>query len=708
MQKQRRQYDRENSSVPVRILYKPSGSANLKEMFGKTLDLSVGGVCLEVSSLDEVQELQKLHLQFPNFKEDLSLDAEMRWQMDTGNRHHAGLEFDNISSAAQLKIKKFIRRTSDNSRVSSSAPHVQYQKFIDHLKTNDALPSENQGVLDRLTPEDLYSMNGGLGLDPCEMAEIIAEFLSVEYLPSLQPIIVETGDMTQAFCLKNNVLPMIDDQGNEAYVLSNPFKSVWGSVLNQRGFQFDHYYITEPANIRHHINNNGNGAAHGEPSRNGSEPQMLSERDDRSSDGTFKLDTDSVHDQEVQMLIDPPSDGDNPENLSASREEAQRENVVQLVSQLLSSSVKNQASDIHIEPRKHHVEVRFRLDGVLKKKWELPKHLAEPIVSRIKIMAELDIAERRMPQDGGFRIRYNDREIDVRTSVIPENNGEKVVLRVLDKNSVPLELSDLGFKEKTTNLLNEALASTKGILYFTGPTGSGKTTSLYTCLSKLRDPKVNIQTVENPIEYNMEGVNQMQINTKAGLTFAKALRGILRQDPDILMLGEIRDYETLDIAAKAAMSGHLVLSTVHTNDAPSTVNRLINIGVDPYCVASTTRIIVAQRLLRRLCDKCKTPVEMPEEKIEMFPVLDQYDPSLFEPSGCDECDQMGYNGQMGVMECIPTTEIIREAIRKKKGADRIRTLMTEELGLNTLRGNALEKVAQGVTSIEEAVRITSS
>jgi len=349
----------------------------------------------------------------------------------------------------------------------------------------------------------------------------------------------------------------------------------------------------------------------------------------------------------------------------------------------------------------------LRIDGVLRDYLHPPIKIKNAIVSRIKILAHLDIAERRLPQDGRMNLKVGSREIDVRVSIIPTIYGEKVVLRLLNKTSSLLSLEELGFDKYSMEIFTRAIMKPYGMILMTGPTGSGKSTTLYAALSRLNTPEVNIMTAEDPVEYNIFGVNQVQIKEEIGLTFASALRSFLRQDPDIIMVGEIRDYETAEIAIKASLTGHLVLSTLHTNDAPSTINRLLNMGIEPFLVASSTVAIIAQRLARKICTRCAEKIKIaPEGLLSVGFRKDEI--NTFTPmkgKGCSECSGTGYRGRVALYEVMSVTENIREHILRGSNANEIKKAAIEE-GMVTLRRSGLEKVKKGITTIEEIVRVS--
>jgi len=376
--------------------------------------------------------------------------------------------------------------------------------------------------------------------------------------------------------------------------------------------------------------------------------------------------------------------------------------VVKLVDLVIRQAIDERASDIHIEPFKDRISLRYRIDGKL---YEIPppaKQLHLPIISRIKILSKLDIAEKRLPQDGALLVKLEDRPIDIRVSTIPTIYGEKVVMRILDRSVVVLDLDRLGFEAKQLEQIRHAINMPYGQVLLTGPTGSGKTTTLYAILNEIKSPTKNIITVEDPVEYKLDSVNQVQVKPDIGLTFANALRSFLRQDPDIILVGEIRDLETAQICIRAALTGHLVFSTLHTNDAPSAISRLIDIGIEPYMVAPSLVLVVAQRLLRKLCPDCKEAYEPTAEQTGAVKIKADL---IYRPKGCAKCGQLGYRGRICIAEVMVINERIRDLISQGASFQKIRDA-AKESGMNTLYESGLKKVEDGITSLEEALSLT--
>jgi type IV pilus assembly protein PilB len=385
--------------------------------------------------------------------------------------------------------------------------------------------------------------------------------------------------------------------------------------------------------------------------------------------------------------------------------------VVTLVNAVLSDAARRGASDIHIEPYEKVFRIRFRIDGVLHEIMNPPQKLKNPLLSRLKVMADLDIAERRLTQDGRIKLKMGaGKELDIRVSVLPTLFGEKIVMRLLDKSNLQLDMSKLGFDPKTLSDFQEAIHKPYGMVLITGPTGSGKSTTLYSALSELNKQDVNISTAEDPVEYNIMGINQVQVREDIGLNFASCLRSFLRQDPDIIMVGEIRDLETAQIGVKAALTGHLVLSTLHTNDAPSTVDRLINMGVEPFLLTSSINLIAAQRLVRKICSNCKVPVEVAPEamiNIGVDPVEVSGGFPTFAGKGCPTCNQTGYKGRIAIYEVMVMHESLKEMVLRAASVAELKREAVKQ-GMSTLRMSAIQKVREGQTTIEETVRVTDT
>lgn len=385
--------------------------------------------------------------------------------------------------------------------------------------------------------------------------------------------------------------------------------------------------------------------------------------------------------------------------------------VIQFVNTTFVRAVRDRASDIHIEPHESRVVVRFRVDGVLQEVAEVPKRFHSSISARIKIMAGLNIAEKRLPQDGRIRIKLAGKDIDIRVATIPLSQGERITMRLLDKSAVLLDLGTIGMAPGTLSEIEEMITRPYGIILVSGPTGSGKTTTLYSCLSRINTPDRNILTIEDPVEYQLEGISQVAVNTKIDLTFANGLRSFLRHDPDVIMLGEIRDGETAEIAIQASLTGHLVFSTVHTNDAAGAFTRLIDMGVEPFLVASSLLAVMAQRLVRRLCKDCKeayVPSAAEIAKVELTPEqVEAGGGKFWKPVGCDKCRDLGYRGRSGIYEFLIVSDAVRNLVMDRKDAGTIKRAALKD-GMRTLRVDGGDKILQGVTSVEEVLRVTQA
>jgi type IV pilus assembly protein PilB len=424
-------------------------------------------------------------------------------------------------------------------------------------------------------------------------------------------------------------------------------------------------------------------------------------------DRYFRLDTEV--DTVAQLAADEFDDAAD-DSLSHLRDVVEDAPIVKFVNLLITQAVGDRASDIHVEPTEHDLRIRFRIDGVLHEVMHAPRNIQAGVISRLKVMADINIAERRVPQDGRITMRVGGRTIDLRVATLPTVYGEKVVMRILDKGNAVLRLTELGFLAETMARFETIYRRPYGTILVTGPTGSGKSTTLYATLNILNEPHRNIITVEDPVEYRLPGINQVQIHPKAGLTFAAALRSILRSDPDVVLVGEIRDRETAVIAIEAALTGHLVLSTLHTNDAASTPMRLVEMGVEPFLVTSALDCVVAQRLARKLCDKCKEPYQPTEAELveagwDLEGVGDEW-PTLHRAIGCPACGRTGYRGRFGIHEVMVMTEDLERAVIERRSTEEIAKIAIMQ-GMITLRDDGLRKVSLGMTSLEEIFRVVA-
>ncbi|MEE2907399.1 MAG: GspE/PulE family protein [Planctomycetota bacterium] len=417
---------------------------------------------------------------------------------------------------------------------------------------------------------------------------------------------------------------------------------------------------------------------------------------------------DTHEDYDVQAILADVEE-DDVEVIERSEEDdeedAQSSPVVRYVNHLIQTAVKEGASDIHIEPSEKALKIRLRIDGVLYEMMNPPRKMLASITSRLKIMAHLDIAERRLPQDGRIRVTVMGRQLDLRVSTIPTPHGEKTVMRVLDNRSIRVALDDLGFSENTLEAWRRQIERPHGVILVTGPTGSGKTTTLYASLQQMDTTRLNVSTVEDPVEYQLNGITQIQTHERIDLTFAASLRALLRQDPDIVMVGEIRDHETATIAIQAALTGHLVLSTLHTNDAPSSITRLINIGIEPFLVSGAVNGVLAQRLVRRICSDCRSEIEISTEARGVLAAHELECDTLWQGDGCSNCRESGYAGRVGIYEMLEIGDTLRDSIAASPSVNEFRNMCCQQ-GMQTLREDALQKMAEGRTTLQEVLRVT--
>jgi len=448
------------------------------------------------------------------------------------------------------------------------------------------------------------------------------------------------------------------------------------------------------------------------------EPVVASDSSLRASIDQYYGSTHSIELKKVMEDLTDTEDADlevleEEEDLDLEALEAESEEapVVRLVNIIMTDAIKKGASDIHIEPYEKEFRVRYRVDGLLYEMMRPPLRLKEAITSRLKIMSKLDIAEKRLPQDGRIKIKTRVagqvKDLDFRVSVLPTIFGEKIVLRLLDKDNLMLDMTRLGFEAESLRTFEQAILKPFGMVLVTGPTGSGKTNTLYSALQRINTSETNIMTAEDPVEFNLVGVNQVQMKEQIGLNFAAALRSFLRQDPNIILVGEIRDFETAEVAIKAALTGHLVLSTLHTNDAPSSINRLMNMGIEPFLVASSVNLIAAQRLVRRICTSCKEPIEVPDQALidVGIPPQEVKSVKLFRGKGCERCNGTGFKGRVALFEVMDVDEEMRELILSGGSANELRQQAMED-GMIGLRQSGLQKIREGVTTMEEVIRET--
>lgn len=523
-----------------------------------------------------------------------------------------------------------------------------------------------------------------MGVDQEKMQQCVARLAGLQFERVDYDTIVSVKQLDMlsgAYCLENGVIPI--RPGGKRLVV--------GFVHSDDVVLVEEVQVKLGHNIKTVIVTPGDIAAIIEAHREGS-----SESNEMAVDEIIG----DIEEDDVEIVNNDEEDLDLEKQAGESP-------VIRFVNYLIYNAVKEGASDIHIEPQEKKLQVRYRIDGVLFDAMNPPGHMKSAIVSRLKIMANLDIAERRTPQDGRIRAMVHGRKLDLRMSTLPMVQGEKVVLRILDTRSIQVDLDDLGMAEDMLMMWKNQIKQPHGIVLVTGPTGSGKTTTLYSSLGQMDRQKLNISTVEDPVEYHLSGINQTQVHDKVGMSFAGALRALLRQDPDVIMVGEIRDAETARIGIQASLTGHLVLSTLHTNDAPSAVTRLINIGVEPYLIGSALNAVIAQRLVRRICQNCKTQVPPDDFVAEHLTMQGMPMDEVWVGAGCDKCRSTGYSGRVGLYEMLVLNDVLRDRVAGNPNVTEFRR-MAVETGMSTLRDDGFAKVQAGMTTVEEVLRVTES
>jgi len=513
-----------------------------------------------------------------------------------------------------------------------------------------------------------------------QILESLAIQLSIPFLPEIRSSEINSelaSRVPLGFAKKNELLPLKAENGKVWVVTSNP--------LNLFALDDIRLLLHSPIQVL---------VAPGKVILD-----RIHEVYDRPSDTAEQV----VEDLSGERLDLVASTLEEPVDLLEATDEAP---IIRLVNSLLFQAVKDRASDIHVEPFERDLLIRFRIDGILYNILSPPKHAQASIISRIKIMGGMNIAEKRLPQDGRIGVRIAGKEVDIRVSAIPTAHGERVVMRLLDKSNLLLNLGEIGLSPSDLGLLGKLILLTHGILLVTGPTGSGKTTTLYSALSKINDPDKNIITIEDPIEYQLKGIGQMQVNSKIHLTFASGLRSILRQDPDVIMVGEIRDSETAEIAIHASLTGHLVFSTLHTNDSSGAITRLIDMGIEPFLVSSSVVAIIAQRLVRIICSHCKQPYSPSDEEKQKLGILtSDSKKKIYRAGGCEKCMNTGYHGRIGIYEILHLDDEIRNLVLSRTDSSTIKQRAIQK-GMRTLRGDGVRKVLEGLTTTEEVLRVT--
>ncbi len=603
-------------------------------------------------------------------------------------------------------VSKTLQAMRNWSGIHTKKPSfADFRGFLTFLQSAFNVSPESAKRLAALNSENLYHAAPELKISDAVIAQNMAKFLEIPYVASIEPSDVELGVLPTSFCKARKVIPIVQN-GEKSFIVANPFafkliddiSSLFGSEQKPR------ILVTEPANIKTIVGEElvrqgtlvvpagktamlgipqGKVSLVGIPLAAGSDK----ERTEASAMSAIEAKLVTMYKPEEEtVVVNEDSEAAAP--------------VILLVNKIIDDAIECGASDIHIEPWEREVVVRCRIDGDLKTVKRLqPQKLNLPIIARIKIMSNLSITERRLPQDG--RIGYKD-GIDLRVATTPTNFGEKAVLRLLDKKKSAQPLDTLGFSTRNLQTYREKIQTPYGLILHVGPTGSGKSMTLFAALKEIQTPEINIQTIEDPIEYTLAGISQVQVNLAAGLTFARGLRGFLRQDPDVILVGEIRDRETADVAVEAALTGHLVLSTLHTNDSSTTVTRLIEMGVEPYLVSSSTIMICAQRLLRRLCTDCKHAWNATPDEKRMAGLPADKDYVLYSPGKCDACGQAGYKGRIGVHELLVMNDALRSAMTTRgMTADDIKRMAVERCGMSTLYWDGIDKVRGGITSLQE-------
>jgi type IV pilus assembly protein PilB len=579
--------------------------------------------------------------------------------------------------AAHVKTNAWWRDLERQKTPPKTGTTSNVMRFKQHLALELALSADQAQSIAALPPLELYGAAEGLGTTPMRIAEAMATFLNLPYRDRLRADAVALGVLPVPFCKANLVAAVRDERGDRSFVMSDPLNWELQQILRRVAGGALSIGVTEPANIVALFD----GAA--------AQP---------TPGASAVADADSG-----AMLVPIAVDG----HVAAASDEKSGP-VIRLVNQLIENAHAMGASDIHIEPWENEVVVRYRIDGNMRVVNRFPQaRLISPLVSRIKIMAHLDIVERRMPQDGRIvfkKFSPKGLDVDLRVATAPMNYGEKVVMRILDKKKAVLPLTELGLSPRHLKLYHEQLATPYGMILHVGPTGSGKSMTLYAALHEIQRPDLNIQTAEDPIEYTLPGINQMQVNREIGLTFQRALRSYLRQDPDVILVGEIRDLETAEIAVEAALTGHLLLSTLHTNDATSTIVRLVEMGIEPFMVSSSLVLVCAQRLLRRLCRECKEIHEPDAFERRLLGVDPETPLTLYRARGCARCNEIGYRGRIGTHEiCIPDDAMRKVIASKGSTAEELKRLAVETCGMTTLYWDAMEKVRAGICSLDDVL-----
>jgi type II secretory ATPase GspE/PulE/Tfp pilus assembly ATPase PilB-like protein/DNA-binding response OmpR family regulator len=596
------------------------------------------------------------------------------------------------------KIKAHLKTGEEWNELSAApaarpetAGKYDFTVFQNSLAAQLGLDDQAAKLLRKAPSNQLYEIGRKLNLPDPELAQLIAEHLKLPYLAYLNPNDVKLGVLPTRFCRANSIVVLSDAAAGTAFALANPFDWHLQDLLRRFASQGQKFrlMITAPDNIMRILEADEPAAVKTEA------PEIPSAEPEK-----FLTPSAAAGAITIESIKEDAADG-------TAEAAASQAPIIKLANELLARGVAMGASDLHVEPRQHSLGVRYRVDGVLQESEPIPRNLGPAVISRLKIISSLDIANRRLPQDGRVAVSYKGRNLELRVSSLPSRYGEKIVIRFADPSALSLDFESLGFLGDNLMMMEACIRKPHGILLVTGPTGSGKTTTLYTALQALNDPDKNIVTVEDPIENELHRVTQVQVRPETGLTFPVALRSILRQDPDVIMIGEIRDLETADIAIKAALTGHLVLSTLHTNDAPGALIRLVDMGIDAFLVGAAMEMVMAQRLLRKLCSHCKKPFTPSPEMVEKFEAKIEKGMEFFEPQGCPQCNGSGFKGRIGIIEILTIDAGLREMFSKNVSQLELRHYAEKHRQMTDLRRDGWIKAALGLTSLEEVLRVTA-
>jgi len=660
--------DAKTASIPVIFVTALGGDDNKVRAF------QVGAADYLVKPIQEKGLMQMV---------DLHLVTSKRWKDISASR---------LSPVpAETKID-----ASGSPRWDSRFRPSEFSRFKEFLAGRAKLTAEGKTALGRVTALELYAQASSLHLPERLVTESMAQFLTLQYRERIDPKGVKLGVLPTPFCKTNSILPVVNEGPGAAFLLSNPFNWEVQEAIKrvlQRN-ESPTLVLTEPEGIQRllapatTLTPPPGPAPAAAPAGPRPQPPSMSEIEERLKEEYVPVQTPALVREAGANEASAP--------------------IIQLVNSLIETAYTAGASDIHIEPAEEEVVVRYRIDGDMRiaNRFQ-PARLIQPMVARLKIMANLDIAEHRMPQDGRIVFKQYSRsnlDFDLRLAIAPMNFGEKAVMRILDKQKSVLPLTDLGFSPRNLALYREKIAAPFGMVLHVGPTGSGKSMTLYAALNELKNPSINIHTAEDPIEYTLPGINQLQVHKEIGLTFARALRSFLRLDPDVILVGEIRDRETADIAIEASLTGHLLLSTLHTNDAPSTITRFVEMGVEPYMLSSSVLVVCAQRLIRRLCKHCKEPYAPDRVQRQFVGAPETGEVTLYKPVGCEKCGGSGYKGRVGIHEVLAPDDDFRVAVNKHGvTTEALKRIAVEKLGMTTLFWDAMEKVRSGIASLPDAL-----